>query len=63
MQKTREIFYSGYLPESCLKCGMIEGGELEFLKVDLSPEFYQDSEIKKGQKIVLKELLGGHHGL
>ncbi len=59
MQKTREIFYSGYLPEACLKCGMIEGGELKYLSVDISPDFYEDGEVKKKQKQIYKELFGG----
>ena len=59
MQKTREIFYSGYLPESCLKCGMIEGGELKYLSVDISPDFYKDGEVKKKQKQIYKEIFGG----
>ena len=58
MQKSREIFYSGYVPEACLKCGMIEGGELKYLTVDISPDFYQDTELKKKQKQELKTLLG-----
>ncbi|WP_337606459.1 radical SAM protein [Claveliimonas sp.] len=58
MQKSREIFYSGYVPEACLKCGMIEGGELKYLTVDISPDFYQDTRLKKKQKQELKTLLG-----
>lgn len=58
MQKTREIFYSGYLPESCLKCGMIEGGELKYLSVDVGPDFYEDGEVKKKQKQIYKEIFG-----
>ena len=58
MQKTREIFYSGYLPESCLKCGMVEGGELKYLSVDVSPDFYEDGEVKKKQKQIYKEIFG-----
>ena len=33
-KKIRSIFYSGYLPEACLKCGLIERGNLKYLKVD-----------------------------
>ena len=51
-------FYSGYVPEACLKCGMIEGGELKYLTVDISPDFYQDTRLKKKQKQELKTLLG-----
>lgn len=58
MRKTREIFYSGYIPESCLGCGMIEGGELKYLSVDICPEFYEDGEIKRNQKRVYQELMG-----
>ena len=58
MQKSREVFYSGYLPESCLKCGMIEGGELKYLSVDVNSDFYEDSEVKKKQKQIYKEIFG-----
>lgn len=58
LQKSREIFYSGYVPDSCLKCGMIESGELKYLTVDIGPDFYQDTELKKKQKQELKILLG-----
>ncbi|MBQ9986609.1 MAG: radical SAM protein [Oscillospiraceae bacterium] len=58
MQKSREIFYSGYLPEACLKCGMIEGGELKYLDVEIQPDFYQDSELKRQQKQKMIAMLG-----
>lgn len=58
MQKTRAIFYAGYLPESCLQCGMIEGGELKYLSVDVSPDFYEDSAVKKKQKRIYEEIFG-----
>lgn len=62
LQKTREIFYSGYLPEACLQCGMVEGGELKYLTVERSADFYQDTALKKKQKQELKGLLGdGKH--
>lgn len=58
LQKTREIFYSGHVPEACLQCGMIESGELRYLEVDRSPEFYQDTKRKMRQKQELIRLLG-----
>lgn len=56
-QKMREIFYSGYVPESCLKCGLIESGNLKHLSVEMSEAFYQDPAYKKRQKETLKGLL------
>lgn len=56
-QRLREIFYSGYVPESCLKCGMIESGNLKFLKVEVGPQFYQDPEFKVRQGQTLRALL------
>lgn len=56
-QKIREIFYSGYLPESCLKCGLIESGNLKYLTVDINKSFYQDSSYKIKQKAILNELI------
>lgn len=63
-RKLREIFYSGYLPEACLRCGLIESGELRYLDVEMSPEFYRDAQYKADQKIRLKHLLeeGGEAG-
>lgn len=58
-QKLRDIFYSGYVPESCLKCGLIESGNLEHLKVEITEDFYQDPEYKIRQKETLKTLLKG----
>lgn len=58
-QKLREIFYSGYVPESCLKCGLIESGNLKYLRVDITEQFYQDPEYKIRQKETLKALLEG----
>lgn len=56
-KKIRGIFYSGYLPESCLKCGLIESGNLQYLTVDRDDKFYMDPEYKARQKQVLKTLL------
>lgn len=56
-QKIREIFYSGYLPESCLKCGLIESGNLKYLTVDINKSFYQDPVYKIKQKAILNELI------
>jgi MoaA/NifB/PqqE/SkfB family radical SAM enzyme len=56
-QKMREIFYSGYLPECCLKCGMVESGNLEFLQVNITDNFYNDPQFKQEQKKKLKSLL------
>lgn len=58
-RKLRRIFYSGYIPESCLKCGLIESSNLKYLDVEISDEFYQDAEYKVQQKQVLKSLLNG----
>ena len=56
-QKLREIFYSGFVPEACLKCGLIESGNLKFLNVNIDRSFYLDPEYKTRQKITLKSLL------
>lgn len=56
-QKVRDIFYSGYVPESCLRCGLIESGNLKFLSVDIDESFYRDPKYKVRQKGTLKELL------
>ncbi len=56
-QKLREIFYSGFVPEACLKCGLIESGNLKFLNVNIDRSFYQDPEYKVRQKNTLKALL------
>lgn len=56
-QKIREIFYSGYLPESCLKCGLIESGNLKYLTVEINESFYQDPVYKIKQKSILNELI------
>lgn len=58
LRKCREIFYSGHVPEACLKCGMIEGGELKYLTVETTPDFYRDTELKIRQKKELMALLG-----
>lgn len=58
-KKLRQIFYSGYIPESCLKCGLIESGNLKYLDVEMSEDFYQDAEYKVEQKNKLKTLLNG----
>lgn len=58
-QKLRGIFYSGYVPESCLKCGLIESGNLKFLSVDINNHFYRDPEYKMRQRDTLKALLEG----
>ena len=63
LKKCREIFYSGYVPEACLKCGMIESGELKYLTADITTDFYKDTALKKKQKQELKTLLGGPHDL
>lgn len=56
-QKLREIFYSGFVPEACLKCGLIESGNLKFLNVNIDRTFYIDPEYKTRQKDTLKALL------
>ena len=58
-RKLRRIFYSGYIPESCLKCGLIESGNLKHLDVEISDDFYRDAEYKVKQKKTLKTLLDG----
>ena len=35
---------------------MIEGGELKYLSVDVSSDFYEDGEVKKKQKQIYKEI-------
>ena len=55
--KLRDIFYSGYLPEACLKCGLIESGNLEYLDVEIDGAFYKDAAYKSRQKQTLKKLL------
>ena len=57
-QKLRSIFYSGYVPESCLKCGLIESGILKYLDVDINEEFYSEAKIKEKQRETLKRLIG-----
>lgn len=56
-KKLRNIFYSGYIPESCLKCGLIESGNLHYLLAEKDARFYKDPEYKVRQKRVLKKLL------
>lgn len=56
-RKLRKIFYSGFLPESCLKCGLIESGNLKYLNVDIDENFYRDAEYKNRQKEILSKLL------
>ena len=58
-QKLRKIFYSGFVPESCLKCGLIESGNLKYLSVQITDQFYQDPEYKVRQKETLKSLIEG----
>lgn len=58
-QKLRKIFYSGFVPESCLKCGLIESGNLKYLSVQVTDCFYQDPAYKLRQKQTLKSLLEG----
>ena len=57
--KLREMFYSGKLPEACLKCGLIESGNLKYLEVDITPEFYCDPQYKVRQKETLRKLIQG----
>ena len=41
---------------------MVEGGELKYLTVETSADFYQDTALKKKQKQELRGLLGdGKH--
>ncbi len=61
LREAREIFYAGYVPEPCLKCGMIESGELKYLSVDINSDFYEDTELKKEQKREARRLLGEDH--
>lgn len=56
-QKMREIFYSGYVPEACLKCGLIESGNLKHLSIEMSEDFYKDPAYKLKQKETLKKIL------
>ena len=56
-KKIRSIFYSGYLPEACLKCGLIERGNLKYLKVDINEDFYEEPSYKVRQKETLKKIL------
>ena len=58
MQKAREIFYSGFVPESCLKCGMIECGELKYLSAEITEDFYKDPKIAEQQKRVFAQITG-----
>ena len=58
-RKLRRIFYSGYLPEACLKCGLIESGNLKHLDVEITDAFYRDAAYKAKQKETLKALLKG----
>lgn len=60
-QRLREIFYSGYVPESCLKCGLIESGNLRFLSVEMKEQFYQEPQYKIRQKQTLNALLDGEN--
>ena len=53
------MFYSGKLPEACLKCGLIESGNLKYLEVDITPEFYCDPQYKVRQKETLRNLIQG----
>ena len=55
--KLREIFYSGFLPEACLKCGLIESGNLKHLNVRIDEAFYEEAAYKLRQKQTLKKLL------
>lgn len=57
-QKLRKIFYSGFVPESCLKCGLVESGNLKFLNVQINADYYQDPAYKIKQKETLRSLLG-----
>ena len=57
--KLREMFYSGKLPEACLKCGLIESGNLKYLDVDITPEFYYDPQYKVRQKETLRNMIQG----
>lgn len=58
-QKLRQIFYSGYVPEACLKCGLIESGNLKHLSIEMSDDFYKDPAYKVSQKEKLQGLLKG----
>lgn len=56
-KKLREIFYAGYVPESCLKCGLIESGNLRYLSVDINDDFYRTPAYKQRQQETLAQLL------
>jgi len=56
-QNIRDIFYSGYLPDCCLGCGLIEGGSFKYLKIELTNDFYQESEFIKNRKQKIQKLL------
>ena len=56
-ESIRDIFYSGYLPDSCLGCGIIEGGSLKYLKIDITREFYQEPEFIKTRRQMTQKIL------
>ena len=56
-RKIREIFYSGFLPDCCLGCSIIERGLVKYLRLEITSKFYQESEITKNRKKKLNEIL------
>jgi len=56
-QNIRDIFYSGYLPDCCLGCGLIEQENFMYLKIEITDDFYQESEYKKTRNRKTQELL------
>lgn len=55
-KQVRKIFYSGYLPECCLKCHLIGSGNFQFLEIEETEEFYKDPVYKMEQKQRFLEL-------
>lgn len=56
-QKLRRIFYAGYIPESCLGCGLLESGNLRHLAVEMTPAFYDEPHYKARQRQILGALI------
>lgn len=55
-KKLRRIFYSGYLPECCLKCHLITSRSFQYLEIEESREFYKDPIYKVEQQKKFQEL-------
>ena len=49
-QRIRSIFYSGFLPNCCVNCGLIDTKRIKFLKILDKEKLHKEATFKKNIK-------------